>query len=178
MRKVKFSVANTLDHFIARGDHTVDWILWADEAKGLMEDFWKGIDTIVMGRKTYEIALNQTSGSGSPYPGVQTFVMSRSLQADPDRDQGAEIVSDDVVEFVSRLREQDGNDIFLMGGGELAKPVLEAGLVDELALTIHPLLLGSGIPLFHGFQRQIDLELLDCQRFSNGCVHVHYRILR
>ncbi len=63
-----------------------------------------------------------------------------------------------------------------MGGGELAKSFFEAGLIDEIGFNIHPVLLGSGIPLFHEMKRQIDLELLDCKTFKNGCVLVSYRV--
>jgi dihydrofolate reductase len=63
-----------------------------------------------------------------------------------------------------------------MGGGELAHSLLEAGLVDEIGFNIHPVLLGSGTPLFYPMKRQIDLELLDCRRFKNGCVYVMYRV--
>jgi len=63
-----------------------------------------------------------------------------------------------------------------MGGGELAKTFFEAGLIDEIGFSIHPVLLGSGIPLFHEMSRQIDLELIECQPFKNGCVLVSYRV--
>ncbi len=63
-----------------------------------------------------------------------------------------------------------------MGGGELAKSLFEAGVIDEIGFNIHPVLLGSGIPLFHEMTRQIELELLDCQTFKNGCVYVSYRV--
>jgi len=63
-----------------------------------------------------------------------------------------------------------------MGGGDLARSLFEAGLIDEMRFNIHPVLLGQGIPLFHELKRQIDLELLDCQRFTNGCVYVLYRV--
>ena len=63
-----------------------------------------------------------------------------------------------------------------MGGGELGRPLLEAGLVDEIGLNIHPILLGAGIPLFHPMNRQLDLELKECKQFQNGCVLVTYRV--
>jgi dihydrofolate reductase len=81
-----------------------------------------------------------------------------------------------VAEFVRDLKEQDGKDICLMGGGELARSLFEAGLIDEIGFNIHPVLLGSGIPLFHPMSRQIDLELLECRALSNGCVYVTYRV--
>ena len=125
-----------------------------------------------MGRKTYEIALTQRAGMGSGPPGMKTYVLSRSWTQDPDRDRDVEIISRDAVEFVEELRQREGKDICVMGGGELAKPLLEAGLIDEITLNIHPVLLGSGVPLFRGLGRQIDLELLDCQPFQNGCIYL------
>jgi dihydrofolate reductase len=79
------------------------------------------------------------------------------------------------VDFVRRLKEEDGRDICIMGGGVLAKPLFEAGLIDEIGLNIHPILLGSGIPLFHEMAHQIDLELVKSQQLSNGCVFVLFR---
>ena len=171
MRKVTFGGANSLDSFFARPDHAVDWLLWSDEAAAVTADFWKRIDTVLMGRKTYEVAIRQGQRRG--YSGVKNYVFSRTLKESPD---GVTIVRDDVAKFVRGLKEQDGKDICLMGGGELARPLFEAGLIDEIGFNIHPVLLGAGIPLFHPMSRQIDLELLDCRRFRNGCVYVLYRV--
>jgi dihydrofolate reductase len=172
VRKVTFGGANSLDNYIARPDHAVDWLLWGEEAASVMADYWKTIDTILMGRKTYEVALG--SGHSGSYPGVKCYVFSRSLTADPGG--GVTIVRTDAVEFVRALKQQDGKDICLMGGGELARPMFEAGLIDEIGFNIHPVLLGSGIPLFHPMSRQIDLEFLECRAFKNGCVYVTYRV--
>ena len=171
MRKVTFGGANSLDNYLARPDHAVDWLMWGDEAAAVMADYWKTIDTILMGRKTYEVALR--SGHGG-YPGMTTYVFSRTLPAGSHG--GTTIISADAVDFVRELKRQDGKDICLMGGGELARPLFEAGLIDEIGFNIHPVLLGSGIPLFHPMGRQIDLELLECRPFKNGCVLVSYRV--
>ena len=80
MRKVTFGGANSLDNYLARPDGAVDWILWGDEAAAVMADYWKTIDTILMGRKTYEVALERGGGGG--YPGMNTYVFSRTLAAD------------------------------------------------------------------------------------------------
>jgi dihydrofolate reductase len=173
MRKVTFGGANSLDNYLARTDHAVDWLLWCDEAYTVMADYWKTIDTVLMGRKTYEVALRSGKGAGA-YPGVKTYVFSRTLK--PDSSGAATIISGDAAEFVRKLKQQDGKDIGLMGGGELAKSLFEAGLIDEIGLNIHPLLLGSGVPLFHPMSRQIDLELRECKTFKNGCVLVSYRV--
>ena len=105
---------------------------------------------------------------------MKTYVFSRTLQGDPGK--GVTVVREDAAEFVRGLKEQDGKDICLMGGGELARSLFEAGLIDEIGFNIHPVLLGSGIPLFHPMTRQIDLELLECRPFKNGCVYVTYRV--
>ncbi len=176
MRKVTFGGANSLDNFIARKDDAVDWLMWSKEAAAFMTEYWKTIDTIVMGRKTYEVALRMSAGGGNPYAGVKTYVFSGTMK--PKRDSGVEIIADDAAEFVRNLKAQDGKDICLMGGGLLAKSLFEADVIDEIGFNIHPVLLGSGIPLFHEMNRQIDLELIDCKPFKNGCVLVTYRVKR
>jgi dihydrofolate reductase len=173
MRKVTFGVANSLDNFIARTDHAVDWLLWGDEAAAVMRDFWKTIDTVVMGRKTYEVALRHGTSS---YPGVKTYVFSRTLP--PSQVRGVAIVPEDAAGFVRGLKGEDGKGICVMGGGELAKSLFEADVIDEVGLNVHPVLLGSGIPLFLPMSRQVDLELLECKTFKNGCVFVMYRVKR
>ena len=171
MRKVTFGGANSLDNYIARSDGAYDWILPSKEANAYMAAYWKTIDTIVMGRKTYEVA----GSAGMSYSaGMKTYVFSQTLKDAPPK--GVEIIREDVAAFVRRLKKQPGKDICVMGGGLLAKSLFEADLIDELGFNIHPVLLGSGIPLFHEMKRQINLELLECQRFKNGCVLVTYRV--
>ena len=178
MRKVTFGGANSLDNYIARPDGAYDWILWSDETAEVMKDYWQKIDTILMGRKTYEVAAGQggkkskSKSKKNPYGNIKTYVFSHTLkEAD-----GAEIVSENAVEFVRDLKNREGKDICLMGGGDLAKTFFEAGLIDEIGFNIHPVLLGQGIPLFHEMNRQIDLELIEARPFKNGCVYVSYRV--
>jgi dihydrofolate reductase len=174
MRKVIFGGANSLDNFIAREDHAVDWLMWSEEASQLMRDFWQTIDTIVMGRKTFEVALKHSKDAKNPYADMRSFVFSRTLR--PEDYEGVEIVSADAAEFVRKLKNENGKDICVMGGGEFANALFEAGLIDEIGFNIHPVLLGRGIPLFHFVSRQIDLELIECRPFKNGCVYVLYRV--
>ena len=171
MRKVTFGGACSLDNFIARKDDSVDWLLWTKEVSEIMQEYWKTIDTIVMGRRTYEVAAR--SGSKGGYSGVKTYVFSRTIKKAGSKK--LTFVSEDAASFVGRLKEEDGKDICVMGGGVLAKSLFEAGLIDEIGLNIHPVLLGSGIPLFYEMPHQIDLELVKCQQLSNGCVVVTYR---
>jgi dihydrofolate reductase len=174
MRTVTFGGANSLDNFIARKDDSFDWIMHGKEAIELLTEYWKGIDTILMGRKTYEVMLRHSKGQNNPYPHIKSYVFSRTLPE--SKDNGVEILRVDPVAFVRNLKEQKGKDICVMGGGEFAKPLFEAELIDEIGFNIHPILLGSGIPLFHEMSRQINLELIECRPFKNGCVYVSYRV--
>jgi dihydrofolate reductase len=139
-----------------------------------MTQFWKTIDTVLWGRKTYEVALK--GGGVGGYGNVKNYVFSRTIKKSKDKE--VVIVSEDAAKFVRKLKKQKGKDICVMGGGELGKSLLEANVVDEIGFNIHPVLLGSGIPLFHAMKRQIDLKLLECRPFKNGCVLVRYRVKR
>jgi dihydrofolate reductase len=173
MRKVVFGGANSLDNYFARKDDAVDWLLWNDEVEKFLADYFKSFDTIVMGRRTYEVAIAMGQGDGST-PGMKTYVFSRTLK--PRSTKKLEITSEDVAEVVRRLKQDEGKDICIMGGGLLAKSLFEADLIDEIGFNIHPVLLGSGIPLFYEMNRQVDLELIECKTFKTGCVLVTYKV--
>lgn len=175
MRKITFGGAVSLDHYLARADGSVDWILWSDEAGAMMGEYWSKIDTVLMGRKTYEVALRSGHDPSDETGGIKTYVFSRTMKPATST-PGVEFVSDNAVEFVRKLKKEPGKEICLMGGGELAKPMFEAGLIDEIGFNIHPILLGSGIPLFYPMNHQIGLELIECRPFKNGCVVVTYRV--
>ncbi len=180
MRKVIFGGANSLDNYFARKDHSVDWLMWSDEVSELMKEYWKTFDAIVMGRKTYDVAMKNSpppkkgKKAKNPYGEMKTYVLSRTLE--PGAKDGVEIVRSDAGEFVRKLKQQKGKDICLMGGGDLARSLFEASVIDEIGFNIHPVLLGSGIPLFYEMSRQIDLELIECRPLKNGCVYVLYRV--
>jgi len=173
MRKVIFGGANSLDNFIARKDDAVDWLLWSKEVPQIMKEMWKTIDTVIMGRKTYEVA--QRMGGDGGTSGVKTYVFSRTIKK--PKSKKITFVDEDAAAFVRRLKEADeGKDICVLGGGVLARSLFEADLIDEIGFNIHPVLLGSGIPLFYEMSRQIDLELKECRQLSNGCVLLSYKV--
>jgi len=172
MRKVIFGVANSLDNFIAGPKHEVDWLLWSDDAAVIMKELWSTFDTIVWGRKTYDVA--RKSGGGGGNYGLKGYVFSRTLR--PEDHDDVEIISEDPGAFVKKLKRRKGKDICVMGGGELAATLLEAGAIDEIGLNIHPILLGSGIPLFHPMKRAVKLQLLECRTIQHGCVYVRYGV--
>lgn len=173
MRTVTFGVANSLDNYIARPDGGVDWLLWTPEVSAITKDLFQTIDTVVMGRKTYEAGAR----AGMPvFPGVKNYVVSRAMREAPHPE--VEIVSMDAAAFIRQLREQEGKGICIMGGGILAQALFQEDLIDEVGVNIHPVLLGSGIPLFPGATPQIDLDLRECKVLSSGCVYILYRVVR
>ena len=174
MRKVTFGVASSLDNFIAREDHGLDWLKWSDEVSAFVTEFWKEIDTVVIGRKTYEIGRREARGRNQ-YAGMKAYVLSRSLAREEIAD--AELARD-AVKLVRKLKRGSGKAICVLGGGEVARPLFEAGLIDEIGVNIHPVLLGSGVPLFHRMKRQIDLRLTECRPFKNGCVLLTFAVKR
>src|ERR1051325_1503444 len=182
MRKVTLGLANSLDNYIARKDGGYDWLHWSDEVAEISAKFMKTIDALLIGRKTYEVML--ASGQAS-YPGARNYVFSRSrkkaaelteaLPARKKADKNIQGITEDAGDFVKKLKQIKGKGIVVFGGGELANSLFEADLIDEIVLNIHPVLLGSGIPLFHEMKRQLDLELLDCTVLKGGYLAVTYR---
>jgi len=183
MRKVTLGLANSLDNYIARKDGGFDWIHWSKEVAEISAKFMKTVDALLIGRKTYEVMLG--SGQAS-YPGKKNYVFTRSkkkaaslrksLTSIRKSDKNVEIIDTDAAKFVRELKSKKGKGIVVFGGGELAKSLFESDLIDEVVLNIHPVLLGSGIPLFHQMKRQIDLDLVDCRILKGGHLVVNYRV--
>jgi dihydrofolate reductase len=176
MRKVVYGGACSLDGFLAREDGSVDWLMFGDEAAELMKDSWSRFDTMLMGRKTYEVAIaNAPKGQKEDPYGIVTYVFSTTLG--PAEHEGMNIVSEGAGKFVRSLKKRSGKDICVMGGGVLANSLFEAGVIDEVGFNVHPILLGSGIPSFHRMTNEIKLELADCKPMKNGCVYVLYDVV-
>ena len=172
MRTVTYGGATSLDMFITGPAESVDWIVWSEDVQKLMAEYWATIDTILMGRKTYEFAAK--GGGGGEMPGITSYVFSRTLKEAP----GATVVSEDAGGFVRALKAMPGKGIMVMGGGELARSLFEADVIDEVGVNIHPVLLGSGVPLVPGLPRPIKLELVSARPIHGGCVYALYRVKR
>ena len=140
MRRVRYSVAMSLDGYGAGPKGESDWILMDPDID--FAALTSSFDVIVMGRKTYEAARQQ--GGGPAMPGVRSYVLSRTLRQ-PDCPDVT--VSDDARNTVAKLKAAPGKDIWLFGGGSLFRSLLGMGLVDTVEVAIIPVLLGGGVPL-------------------------------
>lgn len=167
-RKLVLYIATSLDGYIARDSGAVDW-LFSDQDYGYTA-FLESVDVVLMGRKTYDQIL--TFGE-FPYQGKKSYVFSRA--GGPDRDEHVGFVPSDPVRFTRELLGGDGPNIWLVGGSEIVRKFLGQDLIDEYIISIHPVLLGSGIPLFTGGYPQKSLELLSARQYSSGLVQVSYQ---
>lgn len=172
MRTVTYGAACSADGFIAASDGSYDWIRYTKGAEAIMAEYWQRIDTLVMGRKTWDVAKGQKGGGSMS--GIHSYVFSRTLDR-IDR-KGVTLVKEDAGEFVRNLKRQKGKDICVFGGGDFARSLFAAGVVDEVGFNVQPILLGSGIPLFVDAGRRIDLELKECRPIDKGCVYMLYTV--
>jgi dihydrofolate reductase len=174
-RKVIVHIATSADGYIARPDGDLDWLTSRPKPKGFygIAAFMKSIDTMLLGRKTYEAGLRM-GGTFDPKRG-RTVVFSRKT---PPRDAppGVEFVSEAIAPFVSRLREQPGKDIWLMGGGDLIASFLDERAIDEFVITVTPVFIGDGVPLIARRHLQVPLDLQAMERFEDGVVQLRYRL--
>jgi dihydrofolate reductase len=172
MRTVTYGAACTLDGFIAGTNGEIDWLHMSKDVNQIMREYWKSIDTILMGRKTWDMAVKM--GGGGSSGGMQTFVFSRTL--DSVNAKGVELVRSGAAAFVRDLKAGDGKGICMMGGGDFARSLFEADLIDEVGMNVHPILLGAGIPLFTDAGRRVPLELISSRCIAGGCVYSTYRV--
>lgn len=195
MRKVIYGGACSLDGFLAGPDSAVDWLHFSKDVEAIMAKTWAHLDTMLLGRKTWEFMVAASRAGGGPEAGAQagpeggaeagpgasipalkSYLFSRTLTEVPGND--LELVRRDAGEFVRELKEQPGKDMLVMSGGNLARSLFKAGVIDEIGLNIHPLLLGAGVPTFLDAGVRINLELTESRPLDGGCVMVVYRVKR
>ena len=169
MRRVRYSVAMSLDGYIAGPKGEYDWIpMDPDIDFGAM---FKDFDTILMGRKSYEAARKQGGGG---MPGMKAFVFSKTLRQEVCPDA---TVSDDPKETVTALKQKPGKDIWLFGGGELFQSLLQLGLVDAVEIGLVPVLLGGGLPMLPSPARTAKLKLTKHRVYEKtGTVLLNYTV--
>jgi dihydrofolate reductase len=178
-RRIIVCIATSADGFIARPDGSVDW-LDRPRPKGNygMSAFYKSIDTILWGRKTYDMAFDfQKKGvPGSAFDTrVKNYVFTRSLPKSPGP-AGVEVVSEPIKAFATGLREKKGKDIWMMGGAGIIASFLDEGEIDEFMIHVIPKFIGEGIPLIAPARRTVPLKLISCTKFPEGAVKLHYAV--
>jgi dihydrofolate reductase len=172
-RRTKYSVACSLDGYISRPDGDVNW-LFTDQDYGMAE-FLMSIDLAVMGRKTWE-KVDELAPGRHFGPNIECFVFSRTIPEGASK--GARFVSGDVGEWLWSVRQHQGKDIWVVGGGEMVRSFLDQNLIDDIILSVHPILLGEGVGLFTEPYPEAELELTDCRPFDTGLVQLRYRVKR
>ena len=178
MRTVTYGAACSLDGFIAGADGSIDWLHFSTDVQRVMTSYWKSVDAVLMGRKTWAFAAPQAKKESEKKrpTGPATFVFSRTLERIDV--PGVELVSSDAGDFVREMKERPGGSICVLGGGELAQALFAADVIDEVGLNVHPILLGAGVPLFRDAGRRIQLDLLETRAIDGGCVLSSYRVRR
>ena len=172
-RKVILGFGISIDGYIARRNGAMDYLTIDKEGEALMADFFAKIDTTIMGRKTAAATAEmRQSGEIPEMPGISNYVFSRRWK--PGKRDGFEVVGGSLTDFVRKLKRRPGKDIYLGGGGELARSFLQEDLVDELFIGVSPVLLGDGITGFPGQFPQRDFKLTECKAYSNGSVALRY----
>lgn len=178
MRKIIVYIATSADGFIARKDGSVDW-LERPRPKGNygMGEFWKSIDTILLGRKTYDLFLKFQKEGKNP-PDSSSAIKHYAFSHHPPKTvaRGFEFVREPIKEFTNRLRSEKGKNIFMMGGAGLIGSFLDAGELDEFIIHVIPTFIGEGIPLIAPRHRTVPLKLLSSKKFPDGVVRLHYAV--
>ena len=173
-RKLVLYIASSLDGYIATEEHSLDW-LFAVEGEGDngISKFYETVDSILMGRVTYDWIMNYEKGE-FPYKGKECYVFSKSRK---EENEYVTFVNEDIPQFTKNLKNKNGKTIWLVGGGNLLDTFMKEKLVDEIIVTIAPVLIGSGIPLFKNYNFQTSLSLKEINRF-NQFVELHYEVVR
>ncbi|MEL7005334.1 MAG: dihydrofolate reductase family protein [Bacteroidota bacterium] len=173
MRKVILYIAASLDNFIAREDGAVDWLedipnpQKSDFGYG---DFYSSINTTSMGNNTYKQVLE--FGVPFPYIGKTNYVFTKSQIV--QKHDFVTFINDDPVDFVDKLKEKEGKNIWLIGGGVINSLLLNAGLIDKMIITMFPTILGQGIPMFSNDVKEVQFNLSRCETLYNGLIQLTF----
>lgn len=170
MRKIVLALAVSLEGFIEGPKGEFDWC-FTDQDYGMAE-FLKNVDAILYGRKSYELMMRMEGGN--PFASIKGYVFSNTLKKTAE---GFELISGDVIGKVRSMKAAAGKNIWLFGGASLTSSLMNEDLVDELWLSIHPILLGAGKPFVGNLRKRTPLELLEMKPYSTGLLSVRYKLL-
>ncbi len=166
MRKLILNLAVSLDGYIEGPKGEYDWC-FTDQDYGMTEFLGK-IDAVFFGRKSYELVCPMGPNA---YPDLTRYVFSRTLESA----EGAVIIKRNVRSNVERIKLEKGKNIWLFGGAELTNSLISLDLVDEALLSVHPVVLGGGKPLFKESDKRLKLKLVDTKSYSTGLVQLSYK---
>ena len=177
-RKVILDLAVTLDGFIEGKNGEVDWCIMEPDMD--FTKFLNQIDTILYGRKSYDLwgeFLPQTSDEAEKEMWDLVHSKEKIVFSKTQKEIGSKVkyINNDIKEEVTKLKKQPGKDIWLYGGSSLITTFISLGLVDEFRLSVHPVILGEGKPLFTNIQQRVYLQLVNTRSFSSGVVQLIYR---
>jgi dihydrofolate reductase len=184
---VRYYAAATLDGYIAESDDTLDWLLNyeghfeaadSDEGQAGYDTFYEGIGALVSGSTTYEWVLEH--GSGWPYAGKPCWILSsRELPKPEGEGVDVRIVSGQIPDLIDEmLGSAEDRDLWIVGGGNIASQFADHGLLDRLEVTLVPVVLGEGKPLFDRRLPGGPMQLLGARTFSSGMVGLTYEVKR
>lgn len=172
MRKVILQLAVSLDGYIEGPNGEYDWC-FTDQDYG-MSRFFQGIDSVLMGRKSYELVLKTGDAEMPGFDQLKQYVFSTTLA---EVRPGAILIKDNVADEVNRIKGAEGKDIWLFGGAALTSSLLNLGLVDEMSLAVHPVLLGKGKSLCGELDKRVHLHLTGSKTYSSGLVMLNYDLI-
>jgi dihydrofolate reductase len=169
MRKIVLYTAVSIDGYIAGPQDEIDW-LFSDEDYGY-QAFYETIDCLLWGHTSWKLAQGMAGFE------VDTFRMNYIFTRAERKSEHPKVqyISSNIPEFIKELKMKEGKDIWLVGGGQVNSILLKAGLIDEMVLSYHPVVLGSGKPLFQPVHFQQDFRTRKVQQFASGLVQLWLR---
>jgi dihydrofolate reductase len=180
-RKIIVYIATSADGYIARPDGDVEWLNRRPRTVDYgMTEFYSTIDTILLGRKTYDWGLAYLRKKGRKRGMFDTKLANYVFSRKPPKraTPGVEFVSEPVKAFAQRLRATPGKHIWMMGGGGLIASFLDAGEIDEFDIHVIPTFIGAGIPLVAPRHRDVPLRLRSARKYPDGVVRLRYEVVK
>ncbi|OIJ21678.1 hypothetical protein BKP45_02860 [Anaerobacillus alkalidiazotrophicus] len=173
-RSLVLFIATSLDGYIATKNESLDWLFNVEgEGDNGYSEFYDTVDTILMGKKTYDWIMKHKA-SEFPYKNKGCYVFTRSIMDDTE---DVRFINEDIVSFTNKIKNKEGKNIWIVGGGDLLQSFVKEKLVDEIILTVAPTVLGNGIPLFKQGDYQLELSLEGTRSF-NQFVELHYKVTK
>jgi dihydrofolate reductase len=181
MKKVILDLAVTLDGFIEGPNGEIDWCIMDDDMD--FDGFLSGIDTIFYGRVSYDSWGNfqPDADAGSAEQELWQGVHSKKkyvFSSQNKQDNNATFINSDIATKVNEIKNHSGGDIWLYGGASLIKTFIQLNLIDIYRISVHPIALGSGKPLFEDLKNRIELKLLTTNIFKSGVVQLIYEPIK